>query len=191
MRCQKVQIGFVIKEQRLKLGLTLEQVGRATGVARATVQRWESGVIQSVGQDKIEKLAEILELSPTMLLELNERKGKSQTEKLPLPDYNREDAYSILVHDDAMAPLLQHGDLAWLIPLQSPPAKGEVVAVRFGLDVLIRYTYPHPEGYVLTASNPAFSPILLNTTDGTATIENLVTDRFELVGRAIFLQRRI
>ncbi|MBO5415138.1 MAG: helix-turn-helix transcriptional regulator [Clostridia bacterium] len=36
-----------IKERRLELGLTLEEVANAVGVAKSTVKKWESGQIAS------------------------------------------------------------------------------------------------------------------------------------------------
>lgn len=54
--------------RRLQLDLTLDQVGRAVGVSKATVQRWESGLIKNLRRDKIARLAEILDLSPDLLV---------------------------------------------------------------------------------------------------------------------------
>ena len=36
-------IGKIIKKNRLELNLTLEDVAKAVGVSKSTVQRWESG----------------------------------------------------------------------------------------------------------------------------------------------------
>ena len=51
----------VLKMRRKMLGLTLEEVGSAVGVARATVQRWESGEIGNPRRDKMVALASVLE----------------------------------------------------------------------------------------------------------------------------------
>ena len=62
------EIANKIKSRRLELGLTLEDVARAVGVGRSTVQRWESGLIKNMGRDKIAALARILQLSPVDLV---------------------------------------------------------------------------------------------------------------------------
>ena len=59
-----LEIKDYIKERRLNLGLTLEQVGNHVGVGKSTVKKWESGFISNIGRDKIAKLAEILRISP-------------------------------------------------------------------------------------------------------------------------------
>ncbi len=58
----------LIKKQRLLLGKTLDEVALATGVSKATVQRWESGAIQNLRRDKIANLANALETSPEYLM---------------------------------------------------------------------------------------------------------------------------
>ena len=57
-----------IKNRRIELGLTLEEVGLAVGVAKSTVKKWESGQIASMRQSKITALAKVLKVDPTYLL---------------------------------------------------------------------------------------------------------------------------
>lgn len=61
-------LSVVLKRRRKELGLTLMQIAEQMGVAEATVQRWESGNIKSVRYDKIDKLAEVLKVSPAVLM---------------------------------------------------------------------------------------------------------------------------
>lgn len=58
----------ILKSRREELGLTLEEVGDAVGVAKATVQRWEAGVIKNLRRDKIGILAKTLKVSPAYLM---------------------------------------------------------------------------------------------------------------------------
>lgn len=58
----------IIRKRRSELGLTLEEVALRVGVSRATVQRWEKGVLQNPGRDKIAALAAALQVSPEYLL---------------------------------------------------------------------------------------------------------------------------
>lgn len=57
-------IGKKIFQRRKALKLTLEEVGRAVGVGKSTVQRWENGQIRNMGRDKIAALADILQMNP-------------------------------------------------------------------------------------------------------------------------------
>lgn len=61
-------IGKLIKQARLQKGLTLEQVGKAVGVGKSTVLKWESGAISNMKRDKIAALAQILGISPAVIM---------------------------------------------------------------------------------------------------------------------------
>lgn len=61
-------IGDRIKERRSKLGLTLEDVAKSSGVSRQTIQRYESGVISNIPSDRIEMIANALSVSPSFLM---------------------------------------------------------------------------------------------------------------------------
>ena len=48
--------------------MTLDEVAQKVGVSRQTIQRYESGVIQNIPSDNIEKIANILGVSPGVLM---------------------------------------------------------------------------------------------------------------------------
>lgn len=58
----------VIKNRRIELGLTQEDVARFVRVSDATVSRWESGHIENMGVTRIQRLAEVLQLSPSQIM---------------------------------------------------------------------------------------------------------------------------
>jgi len=66
-----------IRLRRKELGLTLEDVGKACGVGKATVQRWESGDIENMKADKIASLANVLRVSVARLMGWEEEPKKS------------------------------------------------------------------------------------------------------------------
>ena len=57
-----------LKAQRESLKLTLEDVGNYVGVGKSTVRKWENGMINNMGRDKILKYAKILQISPLALI---------------------------------------------------------------------------------------------------------------------------
>lgn len=67
------EIGSLIYSRRKELGLTLEEVGNAVGVSKSTVKKWENGFITNMRRDKIEKLANVLQISPVRLLGIKVR----------------------------------------------------------------------------------------------------------------------
>jgi transcriptional regulator with XRE-family HTH domain len=58
-----------IKQRRLELNLTLEDVAKHLNVSKPTIQRYESGVIDNISFDKVEQLAEVLQVSPSWLMD--------------------------------------------------------------------------------------------------------------------------
>lgn len=57
-----------IKTLRQECNATLEDIGKAVGVSKATVLRWESGEIKNIRRDKIYKLAKALHTTPSYLM---------------------------------------------------------------------------------------------------------------------------
>ena len=57
-----------IKYHREKLGMTLEELGNKVGVGKSTVRKWETGMIANMRRDKISKIADALEVSPSYLM---------------------------------------------------------------------------------------------------------------------------
>lgn len=61
-------IGQIIYNRRKQLGLTLEEVGKAVGVSKSTVKKWEDGYISNMKRDKISLLAKVLDINPVTLV---------------------------------------------------------------------------------------------------------------------------
>jgi len=64
-----MDFGKLIKDRRLELGLTLEQVGEHCGVGKSTVRKWETGIIRNVRRDKLALLAGVLRMDPVSLID--------------------------------------------------------------------------------------------------------------------------
>ena len=67
-----MSIGDIIKNRRLELNLTLEQVGNACDVGKSTVRKWENGMIENMGRDKVVALSKALSINPLVLLEMDQ-----------------------------------------------------------------------------------------------------------------------
>ena len=73
-----------LKSQRTRQNMTLEEVARMVGVTRATVQKYENGIIANIPSDKIEALAKALDTTPAYLMGWEEE-NESSPGLLPLP----------------------------------------------------------------------------------------------------------
>lgn len=58
----------ILHKRRKELGLTLAEIAAKMGVSEATVQRWESGNIKNMRQERISSLAEVLHVTPAYLM---------------------------------------------------------------------------------------------------------------------------
>lgn len=63
-----MDIGNIIRIRRADLGLTFEDIGKAVGVSKSTVKKWEDGFIENMRRDKIAALATVLQISPVSLI---------------------------------------------------------------------------------------------------------------------------
>ena len=71
----------LLKTKRLEKRLTLEQVGEAVGVGKSTVRKWENGMIENMGRDKIVALSKALDISPLDILGI-EKTQESTTKQI-------------------------------------------------------------------------------------------------------------
>ena len=62
-----MDIGAFLKLTRQEKDLTQKEVADAVGVSEGTVSRWESGKIGNMRRDKIEALAKVLDIDPTII----------------------------------------------------------------------------------------------------------------------------
>ena len=86
-----------IKNRRLELNLTLEDISKKLSISKPTLQRYESGVISNVPSDRIEKLASILETTPALLMGWQEEeKNLDITQQLTKAEQSLLDKYNSL-----------------------------------------------------------------------------------------------
>lgn len=79
-----MNLGEKLKNRRMELGLTLEQVGEIAKVSKSTVMKWETGFIENMRRDKIILLAEALQVSPLWIIGLED---ESYINSLYIPIY--------------------------------------------------------------------------------------------------------
>lgn len=61
-------LGARLKQLRLQKGLSQEKVGRKINVSKQALYKYENGIVTNIPADKIEKLAEIYEVSPAYIM---------------------------------------------------------------------------------------------------------------------------
>lgn len=157
-----MDFGSRIKQRRLDLGLTTEDVARIVGVSNATISRWETGAIRNQRRDKIELLAAALQTTPAELMGWS---GNSPTiaadtitykiigevaagyDKNAVQDWDgaavevplsylrghkRDDFFVLRVKGDSMYPNYQDGDLVLVLMQEALDRSGEIAVVLYG-----------------------------------------------------------
>ena len=70
-------MGQRIRERRIALELTLDELGKRVGVGASTVRKWETGYIKDMRSDKIQKVADALDVTPAYLMGWDESQSVS------------------------------------------------------------------------------------------------------------------
>lgn len=63
-----IEIGKRIADRRSALGLTMDEVAKEIGVAKSTIQRYETGQIKKLKLPVIESIAAVLQVNPDWLI---------------------------------------------------------------------------------------------------------------------------
>lgn len=79
-----MDLGSRIKERRLQLEMTLEEVGKIAEVSKSTVMKWETGYIENMRRDKIVLLAKALKVSPLWIMGWEETSEYTNSIMIPV-----------------------------------------------------------------------------------------------------------
>lgn len=151
-----------IKQMRRKLGVSAQTLADLIGVSRATLYRYESGDIEKIPLQILEKIADALDCSPLSLMEnpIEEQVSAPYVTlpvvgRIPLdgvvipeeciegyeraePEFAGETSFYFRITGDCMYPIFLEGDLA-LIQRQPYAENGSYAAVSVdGGDAYIR-----------------------------------------------------
>lgn len=204
------QLSTILKQRRKELGLTLSQIADAMNVTEATVQRWESGNIKNIRYDKIGKLAEVLKVSPALLMGWNDAGNPGLPDNItPMPKMKKwkvlggtacgEPIFRELEDETVLAPADIDADFVFrcigdsminarifdgdIVFVKSGPVEnGQIGVVRVGEEYTLKRIYHGLDYLELRAENPMYPAKIIRGEQENA----------EIVGRAVqFLSRVI
>lgn len=203
-------LSTILKQRRKELGLTLAQIADAMNVTEATVQRWESGNIKSIRYEKIGKLADVLKVSPALLMGWNDASNPNLPDNIiPMPKMKKwkvlggtacgEPIFRELDDEAVMAPANIDADFVFrcigdsminarifdgdIVFVKSGPVEnGQIGVVRVGEEYTLKRIYHGLDYLELRAENPMYPAKIIRGEQENA----------EIVGRAVqFLSRVI
>lgn len=179
-----MELQDLIRTRRTQLGKTLEEIGKAVGVSKATVQRWESGEIKNLRRDRIARLAAALEVTSESIVMDQPAESVSHTGiKIPVLGYVRAgipieavqeildyeeitpemaaqgEHFALQVTGNSMEPRFQEGDVV-IVRRQPDVDDGNIAVVLVdGNDATVKTVRKHKNGISLVAMNPSYTPM--------------------------------
>ena len=176
--------------RREQLGITQTALADMIGESKQTIYKYESGVVSNIPSDKIEAIANVLDVSPAWIC------GWEQDSEIPVPsgfdplpdmeeiplvgriacgepitaEENLEGyvsapamwhaTFALLCRGDSMEPTICDGDLV-AIKKDVQIENGQIVAVRIGDEATLKRVYIHKDYIELRPENPAYTSIIL------------------------------
>lgn len=77
-------VGDRIKTEREKKGFTQVELARKAKISKQTLYKYETNIVTNIPSDKIEKLSEILQISPCYLMGWSEREENKKNRDVRL-----------------------------------------------------------------------------------------------------------
>ena len=182
------EVKDIIKTRRLQLGLSYSELGKMCGVDKTTAWKWELGKIENMKRDKMVLLSKALDISPLVLLGIEEyvpnHPSKSgNDDKIPVYQaivgnqleqaianidnpYPHEKgeffALSLEVNDDQMTPLLSTHEVYAIFKKQSVAENGAAVAVTIANEkAMIKKFYKFDDVVVLRPTTEKGEPMTM------------------------------
>ena len=176
--------------RREQLGITQTALADMIGESKQTIYKYESGVVSNIPSDKIEAIANALDVSPAWIC------GWEQGSETPIPSgfdplpdmeeiplvgriacgepitakENLEGnvsapamwhaTFALICKGDSMEPTICDGDLV-AIKKGVQIENGQIAAVRIGDEATLKRVYIHKDYIELRPENPAYTSIIL------------------------------
>lgn len=185
-----ISVKDILKDRRLELELTLEDVAKRVGVSPATISRWESGDIANMRRDRIAALAEALQISPAVIMgwdidtPIPPGTHRPRFKKVPmlgyaaagqpLEDLNQDTPYydvdnkydvdfCITIRGDSMINAgINDGDIVFIRSMPEVP-NGKIACVEIDNEkVCLKRFYKSADGIMLVSENSKYPPMQLN-----------------------------
>ncbi len=182
-----MNMGERLKELRLEKGVTQEEVGNVINVAKATIMKYEKGLVENLKRSSIEKLAKYFNVAPSYLMCMEDEKidelgnpvvtipilgvvkagydylaqenwiGNVDVDK-KLADGN--ELFALKVKGDSMFPVLVEDDIV-IIKKQDDFETGDiVVAIVNGDEATIKKGKKTSNGILLQPLNTSYDPLI-------------------------------
>jgi repressor LexA len=166
----------IIKELRLKRGLSQEDLGKKVGVQKSAINKYEKGRVENLKRTTLEGLADALGVTPVELLGYEDEEQQNQRAKkipvlgnvvagIPLEaieeildweeipaDWHGE-YFALKVKGDSMEPKISEGDVVIVKKQEDIECGDTAIVLVNGEDATVKKIIKNEEGITLVATN--------------------------------------
>lgn len=188
-------VGERIKNRRLELGFSVEEVANRLGKNRATIYRYESGDIEDLPTTVLESIATVLDITPAELMGWEKNKHSTAPaapasvripvlgrvaagspifadeeiidyEDIPEAMTKGGEYFGLQIRGDSMEPRMRNGDVV-IVRKQEDADNGDtVIALVNGNDAVCKKLKKYSDGSIaLMSTNPAYDPMFFAAKD--------------------------
>ena len=175
-----------IKERRLEMELTQEELGAKLGLQKSAIAKYENGRVENIKRSVIQKMSDILKCTPAYLMGWDDSPEPSTpTRTVRIPVYGSVSAgpgcfaegniegfveipedmakhgefFGLKVRGDSMEPDIKEGDVVIVKKQDDLPSEGKtVVAIVNGDEGFCKRLAKYAEGLGLVSNNPSYMP---------------------------------
>lgn len=178
-----------IKERRIALGYTQEELASKIGLQKSAIAKYENGRVKNLKRSKILELAKALQCEPSYLLDFDIPAPTARGVRIPVlgsvpcgipieaveevldweeipEDMARKgEHYGLRVKGNSMSPRIQEGDVL-IVRVQPDAENGDIVIAKVnGSDACCKRFIRYEEGIALHSFNPAYDPMVFTKED--------------------------
>jgi repressor LexA len=197
-------IGQLIKQSRKEKGITQNELAKRIGVSAGAISRWESGDIENMRRDRIEKLADALGIDPNIIIGIEPNKEMDGNipilgrvaagipidaveeiigyEEIPKRLLAYASYFALKIRGESMQPNIQDSDIV-IVRKQESASDGDIVIAQVNHDeeATCKRLKMYRDQIMLLSDNPAYSPQVYDAND--VHIVGVVTEvRRKLIG---------
>lgn len=199
-----------LRRERENQGISYAELSKKTGIAKSTLQRYETGATLKIPLEAIIKIAAALDIPPARLMGWEDDKSNGQPWTVKIPVYKKLQAgcrmsdnsgrphyteitytpqlqgefYACIMDDDSMAPRININDIV-IIRKQDDAQNGDLVLVRIGSgNPAIKKLVKQDNGIMLLSLNSSYLPMFY-------TFSQIAILPVEILGKVVELRGRL
>lgn len=196
-----------IKERRLQMAYTQEELAQKLGLQKSAIAKYENGRVENIKRSVIAEMANVLECSPSYLMGWDEASPKSHkkgivinvlgrvaagipleaiediidTEEISEEMAKTGEFFGLQIDGDSMEPRMQKGDVV-IVRKQDDAESGDVViAMINGNDATCKRLRKYRDGIELVSNNPIYKPMFFSN-------EEIISKPVKIIGKVVELR---